>query len=198
MLSSSDMPGPRKIAAESELGSLTTLRIAALVIGGVLVGSAIVVAVPLVVVEEARQGYVRGPGDAVGEIVSVLLSLLLLAVALRAHVRARRARRHGPEPFAWLSRAVPACMLVGAAIGVWFGRRVIDSHDDIVKESAWMTCREALGDGADDAAMAACLPMAIACDEQESAERRANPNAFYPGEHPAERCVREKVSGALR
>lgn len=193
------MPTPPESSSRGELGLVMTARIALVTVLGTLVSSAIVVAVPLVVVEKVRQGAVQSFGDAAGEVVSFLLALLLLAVALRGFFRTRRALREGrSEPLAWLARAVPACVLVGAAAGVWFALRVLASHTEVVEQSARTTCTRALGLDASDEAITACVAVGLVCDRQADDERRGKPDEFYldASERPEVRCVREKLGVA--
>ncbi|MEB2310385.1 MAG: hypothetical protein OZ921_05815 [Sorangiineae bacterium] len=174
------------------------LRIAVLMLGGTVVCSGTLVAVPMVVVEKIRQGQVRSAGDAAGEIVWFLLSLVVLIVVSRAFLRTVRAARGDSEPFAWLARAVPLCVLIGVAGGAWFARHVIRSHEALTQESARGICEEALGPDASEAALTACVPVGLACNAQDDADRRARPNRFEMGERFAVRCAREKLGGAAR
>lgn len=153
----------------------------------------------VVVVHEARMGRVHELRDILSEVVFAVLALVATIFIFRAWRRMRRGPSAEAEIFPRLVLAAPWLALLGLGAGVWMGTSISASHEQTIASLAQLDCRRALGDGASDAEIVACLPAGVACYEAEKVDRRLHPGSrSIPGpDDPTARCVRQAL-GAPR
>lgn len=176
---------------------ITKVRAILLTFGGTVVSAATVTVVPIVTLHMVRVGEVRRAGDVVGEIVFFVLASIVLVIAGRASLRTwRGGRDQGGSFLDGLAKAVPVAIVVGVVGGVIASSSIIDDHTAIVASLGRTTCRDALGEAASDAQLAACEPHGIACNRQEDERRRREhlgPSPRIGAERPEAICVTNRL-----
>ncbi len=136
--------------------------------GGVLVAACVLVADLVIFVRLAAAGFMPAGRDLMGYVVYGGLSLVLLAVALGAHRRARRGTLETVAPL--LTRLVP--WLAGAGVAAGIGLGIVFARDSVESEQrrSQHLCELVLRPDAPSTELAACLSRATACRRIAAAE----------------------------